>query len=101
MGQDSSQPGVIRQVLNQPGTSGPETMVLTQPSGRGTSDGEHYYAVHHDETQAQGEPAENRLSNRSNGVFGGMKGRSVIEEWYARVDSNHRPFAPEANALSI
>jgi hypothetical protein len=20
--------------------------------------------------------------------------------WYARVDSNHRPFAPEANALS-
>ena len=21
-------------------------------------------------------------------------------EWYARVDSNHRPFAPEANALS-
>ena len=22
------------------------------------------------------------------------------EIWYARVDSNHRPFAPEANALS-
>ena len=22
------------------------------------------------------------------------------DEWYARVDSNHRPFAPEANALS-
>jgi len=21
-------------------------------------------------------------------------------DWYARVDSNHRPFAPEANALS-
>ena len=25
----------------------------------------------------------------------------VLLEWYARVDSNHRPFAPEANALSI
>ncbi len=26
--------------------------------------------------------------------------RAKKEEWYARVDSNHRPFAPEANALS-
>ena len=26
--------------------------------------------------------------------------RAKNEEWYARVDSNHRPFAPEANALS-
>ena len=31
-----------------------------------------------------------------------IKRRSVkyFRVWYARVDSNHRPFAPEANALS-
>ena len=33
------------------------------------------------------------------------EGRKAINgkglDWYARVDSNHRPFAPEANALSI
>ena len=44
---------------------------------------------------------------RFGGVFGGVTqftGNSSAmnpkELWYARVDSNHRPFAPEANALS-
>ena len=40
------------------------------------------------------------------GVFGGVVElwkRALLnlnDLWYARVDSNHRPFAPEANALS-
>ena len=35
-------------------------------------------------------PAKNRKARNGKGL-----------DWYARVDSNHRPFAPEANALSI
>jgi len=40
-------------------------------------------------TVAEGEPTEDRKSKSGEDL-----------DWYARVDSNHRPFAPEANALS-
>ena len=42
-----------------------------------------------EECVAEGEAAESRKP---------MNGEDL--DWYARVDSNHRPFAPEANALS-
>jgi len=40
-------------------------------------------------TVAEGESTEGRKSKSGEDL-----------DWYARVDSNHRPFAPEANALS-
>ncbi len=42
-----------------------------------------------DKVVAEGEATESRKP---------MNGEGLV--WYARVDSNHRPFAPEANALS-
>ena len=58
----------------------------------------------HGELQTQfEEPFENlRLSNRLSRSKHGANGAGTAQNqiWYARVDSNHRPFAPEANALS-
>src|SRR5579864_2490354 len=35
------------------------------------------------------------------GVTDGQQGQAPRSAWYARVDSNHRPFAPEANAAVL
>ena len=53
-----------------------------------------------------GESSEKSKTIRFGRVFGGVVRPSTNidvdfkDYWYARVDSNHRPFAPEANALS-
>ena len=46
-----------------------------------------------------GHNAETDVAENETGEAGKPKEREGLG-WYARVDSNHRPFAPEANALS-
>ena len=52
--------------------------------------------------QGRHNSGHSRKNEASNGASAegrkGMNGKGL--DWYARVDSNHRPFAPEANALS-
>ena len=54
------------------------------------------------EAQGRHSSGHNGKTEGSNGAS--AEGRKVMNgkglDWYARVDSNHRPFAPEANALS-
>ena len=54
--------------------------------------------------------AQGRHSSGHNGKTEGSNGASAEDrkvmngkglDWYARVDSNHRPFAPEAKGLGI
>jgi hypothetical protein len=42
------------------------------------------------------QPINRRVKRRKDSA----KTAKLLRDWYARLDSNQRPFAPEANALS-